>query len=222
VRSWAGLERGALLTKRFGFRIHYRIAPWSPYVEIHWGQRGQAYVTPVAPNEICITVMSRFPGSVRSDEVIHSIPALREKLMHAEITTHERGALTTTRRLHRVVRGNIALIGDASGSADAITGEGLAMSFRQAMLLADSIAGGSLAQYAAGHAEILRLPQAMARIMLFMDRWHGVRRKALSVLDHDPLLFEKMLRVHVGEEPLRRFLIQDAPRLGRRILLSHA
>src|SRR5271156_3859544 len=35
VRPWAGLERGTLLTRRFGFRTHYRIAPWSPYIEIH-------------------------------------------------------------------------------------------------------------------------------------------------------------------------------------------
>jgi flavin-dependent dehydrogenase len=163
--------------------------------------------------------MTRSPERARSEEVIQGIPALREKLMHPEITTRERGAVTTTLRLHRVVCENIALIGDASGSADAITGEGLATGFRQAILLGESIAGGGLTQYAAGHAEILRLPQTMARIMLLMDRWHGVRRKALSVFAHDPLLFEKMLRVHVGDEPLRRFLLEDAPRLGRRMLL---
>ena len=102
--------------------------------------------------------------------------------MHPEITTRERGAVTTTLRLHRVVRENIALIGDASGSADAITGEGLAMGFRQAILLSESIAGGGLTHYAAGHAEILRLPQSMARIMLLMDRWHGTSPKGAERL----------------------------------------
>ncbi|MFY9937972.1 MAG: FAD-dependent monooxygenase [Silvibacterium sp.] len=222
VRRWAGLECGKLLTRRFGFRTHYRVAPWSQYVEIHWGAPGQAYVTPVSPEEVCVSVLTRFPGTTRSREVIHSIPALRDKLMHAEITTRERGAVTTTHKLRRVVRGNVALIGDASGSADAVTGEGLAMGFRQALLLATAISNDNLAQYAAGHAEILRLPQVIARIMLGMDRWHSLRRKALSVFAHEPLLFEKMLQVHMGEESLPRFILEHAPRLGCRMLLpSH-
>jgi len=70
--------------------------------------------------------------------VIDSIPFLRNKLAGAQVSSAERGALTLTRRLHRVTRGNVALVGDASGSADAITGEGLAMGFRQALLLAES------------------------------------------------------------------------------------
>jgi menaquinone-9 beta-reductase len=223
VRSWAGLERGTLLTRRFGFRAHYRVAPWSPYVEIHWGPQGQAYVTPVSSEEVCVSVMTRFPGSTRSSEVIQSIPALREKLMHAEVTTRERGAVVTTHRLRRVVRGNVALIGDASGSADAITGEGMALGFRQALLLARAISNDNLAPYAAGHAAVLHLPQSMARIMLLMDRWHSLRRKALSVFAQDPLLFEQMLRVHMGEESLPRFILKHAPRLGWRMLLpSHA
>jgi len=223
VRAWAGLERGTLLTRRFGFRNHYRIVPWSPYIEIHWGPLGQAYVTPVNAEEVCVAVLTRFPGTARSTEVIQSIPALRDKLRHAEITSRERGAVTTTHKLQTVVRGNVALIGDASGSADAITGEGMAISFRQALLLATAISNDSLTPYAAGHAETLRLPQSMARIMLLMDRWPSLRRKALSVFAHDPLLFEKLLQVHMGEESLPRFILEHAPRLGRRMLLpSHA
>jgi menaquinone-9 beta-reductase len=219
VRGWAGLGQGKLLSRRFGFRIHYRIAPWSRYAEVHWGRLGQAYVTPTSENEVCVSVLTRVPEEARSHEVIQSIPALMDRLKDAEVTTRERGAVTTTRRLKRVVQGNVALIGDASSSADAITGEGLALGFRQARLLAESIRGGSLAAYAAGHAEILRLPQAMARMLLFMDRWHGVRRKALRVFAHEPLLFEKMLSVHMGETSLRKFAIRQAPMLGCRMLL---
>ena len=223
IRPWAGLERGELITRRFGFRTHYRVAPWSPYVEIHWGPLGQAYVTPVSAEEVCVSVMTRFSRAARSSEVIHSIPALWEKLMHAEIASRERGAVTTTHKLQSVVRGKVALIGDASGSADAITGEGMAMGFRQALLLASAISNDDLTPYAAGHPEVLRLPQSMARIMLLMDRWHSLRRKALSVFAHDPLLFEKMLQVHMGEESLPRFILEHAPRLGCRMLLpSHA
>jgi len=219
VRAWAGLSCGTLHTRRFGFRMHYRIAPWSDYVEVHWGPLGQAYVTPVGADEICVAVVTRFPGMVRTAQVIDSIPALREKLRDAEITSRERGSITTTRTLHHVVRENVALLGDASGSADAITGEGLAMAFRQALLLAASIEGGSLDAYAGGHAKTLRIPQSMARSLLLMDRWPALRGKVLRVLAREPLLFEKLLRVHMGEDSLHRFLLQHAPRLGCRMLL---
>ncbi len=225
VRAWAGLDRGTPPTRRFGFRMHYRLAPsstypWSPYVEVHWGPLGQAYVTPVAEDEICVAVVTRSPASARTRQVIESIPALRERLRNAEVTTRERGSITTTRRLRRVVRGNVALLGDASGSVDAITGEGLAVAFRQATLLAESIESGSLTPYADGHAATLRMPQLMARFLLLMDRWPAVRARALRVFAREPQLFEKLLRVHMGEEPLNRFLVEHAPRFGRQMLLS--
>jgi flavin-dependent dehydrogenase len=219
VRSWASLGRGTLHTRRFGFRMHFRIAPWSPYVEVHWGPLGQAYVTPVGSDEICVAVVTRFPGMARTAQVIDSLPTLREKLRNAQVTSRERGSITTTRTLHRVVRGNVALLGDASGSADAITGEGLAMAFRQALLLAASIGSGSLSAYATGHTSTLRIPQSMARSLLIMDRVPSIRHKALRVLAREPFLFEHLLRVHMGEESLRRFLFEHAARFGFRMLL---
>ena len=70
------------------------------------------------------------------------ISGLRESLAGAEQLTPQRGAVTTTSSFHRVVHGNVALLGDASGSADAITGEVLALGFRQALLLRDAIVAG--------------------------------------------------------------------------------
>ena len=225
VRTWAGLDRGTLHTRRYGFRMHYRIPPWSPSVEVHWGPLGQAYVTPVGADEICVAVVTRFAFAthhrtpVRCSQIMDSIPALKEKLGHAEVSTRERGSITTTGTLHRVVRGNIALLGDASGSVDAITGEGLAMAFRQASLLAAAVQSGSLAPYAAGHAKTMSLPRTLARGLLLMDRHPAVRRKVLRILAGDRLLFDQLLRVHLGKQPLHRFFLEQAPRLGCRLLL---
>jgi len=219
VRTWAGLNRGTLHTRRFGFRTHYLVTPWNSNVEVHWGPYGQAYVTPVADDEICISIVTRFPWLARTAQVIDCIPVLREKLRCAQITSRERGSITTTRTLHRVVRGNVALLGDASGSADAITGEGLAMAFRQSILLAESIKSASLTPYAEGHSSTLRIPQSMARSLLLMDRLPAARRKVLRVFAREPLLFEKLLRVHMGEESLHRFLLEQASRFGFRMLL---
>jgi menaquinone-9 beta-reductase len=218
VRCFAGLNRGMLRSRRFGFRAHFRVAPWSSYVEIHWGALGQVYVTPVGPQEVCMAAITRHPG-VRLQDVLASIPFLQKKLRGVEITNAERGALTLTRQLRRVTHDHVALIGDASGSADAITGEGLAMGFRQALLLADSLAAGNLDLYEAKHADILALPQQMAQAMLLLDRHAWLRKRALPVLAARPELFRGMLAVHVGERSLPRFVLQHGAELGALLMM---
>jgi flavin-dependent dehydrogenase len=198
VRRAMGLGQGRILSRRFGTRCHYRIKPWTPMVEVHWGDPGQAYVTPVGPEEICVAVVAR-DSAIRMDAVLRSLPTLRARLQSAAQLSALRGALTTTRKLRRVTAGNIALIGDASGSADAVTGEGLALSFRQALLLAEAMAVDNLAIYQAGHPAILRMPHLMSRVMLRMDAWRGLREGALALLAAHPQLFTHLLAVHLGQ-----------------------
>ncbi|MGA7524014.1 MAG: FAD-dependent monooxygenase [Acidobacteriaceae bacterium] len=222
VRSWAGLDAASLRSRRFGFRAHFRVAPWSEYVEIHWGALGQAYITPVGPREVCVAALTRHPG-MRLAHILGAIPFLQEKLAAAPQIAAARGALTLTRRLRRVTRsnvalGNVALVGDASGSADAVTGEGLAMGFRQALLLADSLAAGTLDLYEARHAAILALPQRMAALMLLMDRFPGLRDRALRAFARRPQLFREMLAVHVGAQSLPRFALRRGAELGAFLL----
>ncbi len=59
VRQSIGLGQGNILSRRFGTRCHYRIKPWSRMVEVHWGDLGQAYITPVGPDEICVATVAR-------------------------------------------------------------------------------------------------------------------------------------------------------------------
>jgi menaquinone-9 beta-reductase len=198
VRSWTGLDRGRVRSRRFGFRRHYRVRTWSEFVEVHWSALGQAYITPVSADEVCVATMTRHPG-LRLDAILDSLPALRERLAGTQPTSAERGAVTVTQRLRRVTRGNIALIGDASGSVDSVTGEGMALGFRQAALLAESLERGSLDLYAAQHRETLRRPQRMAALLLLMDRYAWVRQRGLPLLAARPALFRSLLALHVGE-----------------------
>jgi flavin-dependent dehydrogenase len=156
-------------------------------VEVHWGELGQAYITPVGPEEICVATVARSP-SIRMEAVLAGLPRLQAHLRGAAVVSTVRGALTTTRKLRRVTAGNVALTGDASGSADAITGEGIALSFRQALLLAEAIAVDNLAIYEAGHPAILRMPHLMSRLMLTMDARPWLRERAMGVLSAQPHL----------------------------------
>ncbi len=157
VRRWAGLDAHRKESRRYGFRRHYQIKPWSEYVEIHWGLAGQVYVTPIAPDCLCVVYITRDRQSSRRD-ILESFPEIARRLRGTIVLSQQKGAVSATRRLHQVANSLGALIGDASGSADAITGEGLAMTFRQAQELANAIEAGSLESYCHAHEEISRLP----------------------------------------------------------------
>jgi flavin-dependent dehydrogenase len=141
VRRWCGLESPTLTRPRYAFRRHYRVAPRTDCMEIYWGHNAQAYVTPVSSLDVCVVLLSRNPG-VRSASLVSEFPKLAEHLAHAEASP-ESGAVTLTCGFERVYRDRVALIGDASGSVDAITGEGLCLSFHQATALADAFASGA-------------------------------------------------------------------------------
>ncbi len=201
VRQVTGLGEGTVLSRRYGARVHYGVPPWSRMVEVHWGDPGQAYVTPVGPEEVCVATVARSP-EMRIDAVLASLPVLRARLEGAPELSRTRGALTTTRKLRRVTAGDVALLGDASGSADAVTGEGIALSFRQALLLSEAICAGDLAIYEAGHPAILRLPHLMSRVLLSLDARPWWRERAMGLLSSHPALFARLLALHLGERGL--------------------
>ena len=222
TRVWARLDSGRIRSRRFGFRAHFRLAPGvAPpgHVEVHWGPLGQAYITPTAPGEICVSAMTRNPA-VRLRHVLDRLPSLREMISGAEPISSERGCPTLTRRLRRVTRGNVALIGDASGSVDAITGEGLALAFRQSLLLAESRDAGSLELYASHHHALLALPRRMASLLLLLDRQPRLCARTLRAFADNPPLFRALLAVHVQEASLSRFLLNQGPALAAGILAA--
>ena len=216
VRQWAGLNDLRRDSRRYGFRRHYAVEPWTDFVEIHWGEACQLYLTPVGARELCAVAISRDPH-LRLEEALAQIPAVAERLGTAAHSSSERGGLSAMRRLRRVARARVALVGDASGSVDAITGDGMYLLFRQAAVLADSLAAGSLAPYEAAHRRIRRRPEWMGDLMLLLGRHRRLRRRAIGAMARDPRLFQGMLAMHVGDVSVAEFLANGAA-LGRRML----
>ena len=220
VRRWVGLEGGSLRSQRLGFRRHYRVAPWSDTIEVHWCDLGQAYVTPVAENEVSVAAITGRRG-LNFDSVLDGLPYLSSKLRGRSIAGRDRGAVTSTRRLRRVTSRNVALVGDASGSADAITGTGLALAFREALLLAESLGRDAIAEYERGHGAILQLPQTVASVLTRMDRSPWWRNRVLRALSGSPDLFARLVAVHTGEESLAHFAATRGMELGFRLMTSN-
>lgn len=217
VRRWSGLESARCDKQRHASRRHYRVKPWSNYAEVYWGNHTQAYVTPVGGEEVCIVVTSERAEHASFDMALTELPELEEKLCGAELSSRERGAITSMRSLHWVQRGNVALVGDASGGVDAITGEGLRLAFRQAFALADALVVGNLEQYEAAHRELIRRPMVMSRLMLWLGRNPRIRGRVIRALQSKPKVFARLLAVHAGKGSSAE-LVTAGARLGWRLL----
>lgn len=219
TRDWAQLSDCVSFDPRIGMRQHFEVKPWSDFVEIHWADQGQAYVTPISANRVCVALISK--RRFRSfDAGLAHFPGLFQHLEGATRTTVPKGAITIHRHLAKVARGNIALIGEASGSVDAITGEGLAMAFRQALALSSALARESLSTYQDAHRKIARVPEFMANAMLLMDKNSWLRSRALRAMERKPNIFSEMLSIHMGETPLSTFGVQGLINLGWNMLTA--
>jgi menaquinone-9 beta-reductase len=217
VRRWARLEPGSPVRHRFGFRRHYRCRPWSDKVEVHWSPHAQIYVTPVGASEVCVVSLSRNPD--RLSDTIDRQSEIGQRLLGAELIGSERGAVTSMCRLRRVHRGNVALIGDASGSVDAITGDGLGLCFQHALALAEALAGNDLAGYQREHHRIARRPFWMGRLLLALDGRPWLRRRLFRALSSNPVLFQRLLALHVGSVSAT-YTASTLAVLGRDLLLT--
>jgi len=207
VREWCGLQPVWSTARRMGLRQRFRIEPWTDFVEVYWAGNCQAYVTPTGPDEICIALLGTEIGV---EELPSVFPKLGARLAGAERLGGARGAISMSSRLAAVTKGNVALLGDASGTVDAITGEGMHLAFRQAAALAEALAAGDLSTYAAAHRRLQKMPQLMARLLLLLDGNERMRRAAFRTLAAVPSLFNGMLAFHVGGRPPSNFSLRLA------------
>ncbi len=214
LRRWAGLEGPRAHHQRFGVRRHFAVVPWTDLVEVYWGPGFEAYVTPVGSKEVGVAFL--WEGRKASfDELLADLPALGARLEGAVATSRDRGCGPLHQRVRAVTRGRLALVGDASGYLDAITGEGLALAFHQAIALAGSMKAGSLSGYAKEHRRISRLPNAVTRFLLFAERHPALLRRLIRTLEQDPRLFRSFLGIHARTHRLRDLGLTGAWRLVR-------
>jgi len=217
IRRWSGLDSAVGHERRYANRRHYQVRPWSNRMEVYWGSTAQGYVTPIASDEVCVVTMGNTPQAASFHNALNDLPELRERLAGARLGSRERGAVSAMLSLQRVQRGNVVLLGDASGGVDAITGEGLRMAFQQALALADALVTGDLQPYQRAHRKIARRPMLMGNLMLWLSRHSPIRERAIRAMQQRPDLFTHMLATHMGEATPMELLFTGA-QLGLRLL----
>ena len=91
------------------------------------------------------------------------------------------------------------LIGDASGTVDAITGDGLSLSFHQAKVLAECLRDGDLGRYQREHRRLALRPRLMSKLMLALDGRPWLQKRVVQAFRKKPEIFSRVLALHVGE-----------------------
>jgi len=203
VRQWAGLDGGEAPLRRFGVRRHFAVSPWSDFVEVYWGPGCEAYVTPVTPDQVGVAFL--WSGCKADfDDLLETLPDLKARLAGAPVASRDRGTGPLRQRARAVRRGNVALVGDAAGYFDAITGEGMAVAFHESAALVEALVAGDLGRYAATHRAINRLPDFMTGLVLALESRPRLRARAVRALAAEPALFSRLLGIHARTLPPRR------------------
>lgn len=189
VRRHLGLDRPVRTSPRYGLRRHFTAEPWTDLVEVHWCEDAEAYVTPVAPHEVGVALLSG-PGR-RYEEILGRFPALLARLAAAAPSSDVRGAGP----LHQVARtpayGRVLLVGDAAGYVDALTGEGLATGLATAAAAVDALAAGRPEQYAAAWRAATRRYRWMTTALLRAGEQPALRRALVPAAARAPWLFTR-------------------------------
>jgi len=204
LRELAGLARPGRGPRRFGLSQHFRVRPWSDFVEVHLAACGEAYVTPVGPERVGVALLWEKNGGPPPG--LDAFPRLAERLVGAEPDSAPRGAGPMAQRSSARVADRLVLVGDAAGYVDAITGEGLSLGFSCALGLAPILAralqhGGSraaLAPYEPIFRREFRRYTLLTRGLLALARRPRTRRRVLRALGRHPGAFERIVDWAVG------------------------
>ncbi len=147
TRRLAGLEHAprSMRSRRFGYRQHFALAPWTDRVEVHWGRRAEVYVTPVATNTIGVAVLTNSDGSFADH--LRDFPDLLARLEGAAPSSTLRGAGPLRQSVKARANGRVLLVGDAGGYVDALTGEGLAVGLAQASAAVEALRADDPGRY---------------------------------------------------------------------------
>ncbi len=187
VRRLAGLNLPGRPPNRWGLRRHYRIEPDSDLVEVHWCPSSEAYLTPVAPNQIGLVILSgdRIPFEAQ----LARFPALVQRLS-AAAGSKVLGAGPLRQRSRARVAGRVLLVGDAAGYIDALTGEGITVGLTAARSLVGCLAADRPQDYERLWSRRTRRYRTLTEGLLWTAGRPSLRRGIVRAAAAAPKVFE--------------------------------
>ncbi|MCY0941090.1 MULTISPECIES: NAD(P)/FAD-dependent oxidoreductase [Streptomyces] len=171
---------------RYGLRRHYDVAPWSGLVEVHWADRCEAYVTPLAPDRIGVALLTSEHAPF--DVQLARFPLLAQRLSGAR-GTPVRGAGPLRQGARVRVAGRVLFVGDAAGYVDALTGEGLTLAVTAAGELVRCVREGRPQAYERAWRELSRSYRTLTASLLWARHRPPVARRIVPLAARLPRVF---------------------------------
>ncbi|MER5872758.1 NAD(P)/FAD-dependent oxidoreductase [Streptomyces sp. NPDC002044] len=171
---------------RYGLRRHYDVAPWSGLVEVHWADRCEAYVTPLAPDRIGVALLTSEHAPF--DVQLARFPLLARRLSGAGGTA-VRGAGPLRQGARVRVAGRVLFVGDAAGYVDALTGEGLTLAVTAAGELVRCVRQGRPQAYERAWRELSRSYRTLTASLLWARHRPPVARRIVPLAARLPRVF---------------------------------
>lgn len=203
LRARMGLNLPPRLPPRVGVRRHFRLRPWSPFVEVHWAEHAEAYVTPVADDLVGIAILYRqdAPSPDRGQAPFERWLALFPDLLARlgapppEHGSAARGAGPFEQRVKARVVGRVMLVGDASGYLDPLTGEGVRLALEEGEAMVAAVRADRPADYERAWRRVARRYLWMTSGLLWVGRHALTRRLILPVCQAVPGVFQRGLNL---------------------------
>lgn len=211
VRRALGWEVGAKEGDRFGITLHMALAgPVPEHVEVtfHPGV-GELYVTPLPQGEVLVALLThqrilrQMAGALDTQflgYLQHESP-LGPLLEGAQPTSQALAMGPLRQDAGRIVGPGVALVGDAAGYLDPLTGGGISHALRSAEWLSGALEAGNPAAYPRIRHSALRAHHALTRSMLYMSAHPAIARGSIGMLGAQPRLFGWLLGVNSGMKP---------------------
>jgi flavin-dependent dehydrogenase len=191
VRRAVGLAARPAGVRRFGLRQHFRVAPWSDLVEVHWLPGQEVYVTPVSHDTVGVAVLG--PSPLNLPSAIAGLPTLAGHLSGATAASSLRGAGPLRQSTTARVAGRVLLVGDAAGYVDALTGEGLRVGFAQAQAAVDAILSNNPQRYEAAWPRITRSYRNLTNTLLWVGAQPHLRPMIVPTAQALPRTFTRIV-----------------------------
>lgn len=207
IRRELGVERPRRSRPRIGLRRHHLVEPWSTCVEVYFGDRAEAYVTPVDSNVVGVAFLFEPRPSADEgffDQLLEEFPLLSKHLEGAPIASRPRGAGPFEQRVARRVVGNVLLVGDAAGYVDPLTGDGIALGLATANAAVNSLLEGRPDAYEGRYHRITRRYLIMTSLLLSVARHRRLHGPFLQLAQTFPRVFDDVLGMlaHLPTDPV--------------------
>jgi flavin-dependent dehydrogenase len=215
-----GVQRSVPWLDKIALTTRYAGVHWGGFAEVHFFDGGYLACTAVDGGLLTVNLVldralyrqSGLPRELALADWLSRVPALGERLARGRRVDPVRGLGPLARKTVRQTFDGAALVGDACGYVDPVTGEGVFFALKGAEMLAENaiaalhkgrVDRAALASYARGRRREIAPRAAFATLLQRGLRHPAIVRRALGLLEARPELVDVLVSITGDYVPLR-------------------